>query len=212
MLLFIMCLVLFLLLIPFNITLLFTRHLLQFRIISRFKPLLDTFQGSYKDRYYYWIAAHITLRSLFFTFYAFKTNLKLILSAIILINFSIYSGYIHLYKNKLLNIQEVLLLINLTIMYVVSYNCSDYLFSTISDAMISLAFVQFCIIILYHFLTYTCRFNVVRIMQNVKQKVIKFCNKKHLKPDSYNVALLNVPECMYNYAEYQDGLVSDDFA
>ena len=210
--LFIMCLVLFLLLIPFNITLLFTRHFLQFRIISRFKPLLDAFQGSYKDRYYYWIAVHIILRSLFFTFYAFKTNLKLILSAIVLIFFSIYSGYIHPYKNKLVNIQEVLLLINLTIMYVVSYNCSDYLFSTITDAMISLAFVQFCIMVLYHFLTYTCHFNIVRIMQNIKQKVIKFCNKKHLKPASYNVALLNVPERMYNYAEYQDGLVSDDFA
>ena len=210
--LFITCLVIFLLIIPFNITLLFTRYLLQFRIISHFKPLLDAFQGSYKDRYYYWIAVHITLRSLFFTFYAFKTNLRLILSTIVLIFFSIYSGYIHPHKNKLVNIQEVLLLINLTIMYAVSYNCSDYLFSTITDAMISLAFVQFCIIVVYHFLTYTCRFNIVRILQNIKQKVIKFCNRKHIKPDSYSVALLNIPERMYNYAEYQDGLVSDDFA
>ena len=42
--LFITCLVLFLLLIPFNITLLFTRYLLQFRIINHFKPLIDAFQ------------------------------------------------------------------------------------------------------------------------------------------------------------------------
>ena len=54
--LFITCLVLFLLLIPFNITLLFTRYLSRFRIINQFKPLLDAFQGSYKDRYYYWVA------------------------------------------------------------------------------------------------------------------------------------------------------------
>ena len=47
--LFITCLVLFLLLIPFNIILLFTRYLSQFRIINQFKPLLDAFQGSYKD-------------------------------------------------------------------------------------------------------------------------------------------------------------------
>ena len=51
--LFITCLVLFFLLIPFNITLLFTRYLLQFKIVNRFKPLLDAFQGSYKDKYYY---------------------------------------------------------------------------------------------------------------------------------------------------------------
>ena len=48
--LFITCLVLFLLLIPI---LLFTKCLLQFRIINRFKPLLDAFQGSCEDRYYY---------------------------------------------------------------------------------------------------------------------------------------------------------------
>ena len=41
--LFITCLVLFILLIPFNITLLFTKYLSRFRIINHFKPLLDTF-------------------------------------------------------------------------------------------------------------------------------------------------------------------------
>ena len=63
--LFIACLVLFLLLIPFNIVLLFTRYLSKFRMINRFKPLLDAFQGSYKDKYYYWVAVNIILRSLF---------------------------------------------------------------------------------------------------------------------------------------------------
>ena len=51
--LFIMCSVLFLLLIPFNITLLFTNYLSRFKLINRFKPMLDAFQGSYKDKYYY---------------------------------------------------------------------------------------------------------------------------------------------------------------
>ena len=53
--LFITCLVLFLLLIPFNIILLFTRYLSQFRVINYYKSLLDAFQGSYKDKYYYYI-------------------------------------------------------------------------------------------------------------------------------------------------------------
>ena len=47
-LLFITCLILFVALIPFNMTLLFTRYVMRFRIINRFKPLLDAFQGSYK--------------------------------------------------------------------------------------------------------------------------------------------------------------------
>ena len=90
--LFITCVLLFLLLIPFNITLLFTRHLLRFRIVYHFKPLLDAFQGSYKDRYYCWVAVHLVIRSLFFAMYGFQTSLKLILSTILLIIFSIYNG------------------------------------------------------------------------------------------------------------------------
>ena len=37
-----------------------------------------------------------------------------------------------------------------------------------------------------------------------------FCTKKR-SSYAYDVALLNIPECTYNYNEYQDGLVSDDF-
>ena len=150
--LFITCLVLFLLLIPFNITLLFTRPLLRFRIVYHFKPLLDAFQGSYKDRYYYWVAVHLIMRSLLFAMYGFQTSLKLILTTILLIIFSIQSGYTCIHKNKLVNIQELLLLINLTIMYAVSYQSNESIFSIVTNIMISLAFIQFCTILFYHFL------------------------------------------------------------
>ena len=145
--LFITCLVLFLLLISFNITLLFTRHLLRFKMVYRFKPLLDAFQGSYKDRYYYWIAVHLTMRSLLFAMFGFQTSLKLILSTMLLMIFSIYNGRIYPHKNKLVNIQELLLLLNLTIMYAVSYQCSESIFSIVTNVMISLAFIQFCMIV-----------------------------------------------------------------
>jgi len=64
--LFIICLVLFLLLIPFNIALMFTRQVSQFKTVNKFKPLLDAFQGSYKDKYYYWIGVQFVFRSIFF--------------------------------------------------------------------------------------------------------------------------------------------------
>ena len=41
--LFLTCLVLFLLLIPFNFTLLFTRYMLRFKAINHVKPILDAF-------------------------------------------------------------------------------------------------------------------------------------------------------------------------
>ena len=140
--LFIACLALFLLLIPLSITLLFTRYLLRFRVINYCKPLLDAFQGSYKDKYYYWVGLQLTMRSLFFAMYAFQTRLKLVLSAILLVIFSIYCGYIHPHKNKVVKIQELLLLMNITIMYAVCYQGSERIFSIATNIMISLAFIQ----------------------------------------------------------------------
>ena len=123
--LFIACLVLFLLLIPFNTILLFARYLSKFRMINRFKPLLDAFQGPYKDKYYYWVAVNIILRSVFFTLYGLKSKLRLLIATVILVVFATCHGYIKPNKNKVVNVHELLLLINLTITYAVSYYSSN---------------------------------------------------------------------------------------
>jgi len=100
---------------------LLTRYLSWLRLINRFKPTLDAFRGSYKDNYYYWVGVHITLRSIFYALYAFREpNLRIILAVIILILFACCFGHIQPYKNKAINIQELLLLANLTILHAVS--------------------------------------------------------------------------------------------
>ena len=102
-----------------------------------------------------------------FQFLCIPHKTKLILSTIILISFGMFVGYIHPNKNKLVNIQELLLLLNLTIMYAVSYQGSGSVFSTVTNVMISLAFIQFCTIVFYHFLTYSCHnchYNIVTIL------------------------------------------------
>ena len=197
--LFITCLVLFLLLIPFNIILLFTRYLSQFRIINNFKPLLDAFQGSYKDRYYYWVGMQFILRSVLFGFYAFQTQLRLILTAFILILFTTLYGYSRPNKNGLVCIQELSLLINLTIMYAVSYQCSGSIISIVTNVMISLALFQFCTIVFYHFLTYTCHCNVVATLKTGKKRLMKLCTicRKDIK-NSNDLTLLNIPEPIHN--------------
>ena len=209
--LFITCLVLFLLLIPYNIILLFTRSFLQFRIINHFKPLLDAFQGSYKDKYYNWIAINIILRSLFFALYGFQRELRLMITTMIFVLLTGYHGYNRPNKIKLVNIQELLLLINLTIMYAVSYQCSDSIFSIATNVMISLVCIQLFITIFYHFFTYTCHCNIVMTLHNGKQKFMQLCSKKQLQYESNDIMLLNIPKCTYNYEEYQDGLITDDF-
>ena len=212
--LFIACVILFLLLIPFTI-ILSTRYSLRFKVINRFKPFLDAFLGSYKDKYYYWVAVHITMRGLLFSMHIFSERLRLILSTMLLMVFSVCSGYVRPHKNKLVNIQELMLLLNLTIMYAVSYQGNERIFSIVINIMISLALIQLFTIISYHFLTYTCHCNVAGALQYSKQKLMKLynlCYNNHSERNSeFDIELLNIPECTYNYAEYQDKLVSSDF-
>ena len=210
--LFITCLILFVVLIPFNMTLLFTRYVMRFRIINRFKPLLDAFQGSYKHKHYYWIAVYIILRNVFFALHMFTADVRLIVGAIILIITTAFYGYICPHKSILVNIQEYLLLINVTIIYSASYHCSDTISSTITNVMITIALVHFTIILLYHFLTFTCHCNVENMLWDVKEKMIKCCHlTQYTHHTSDHVMTREIPERTYNYTDYREGLVTDDF-
>jgi len=44
-----------------------------------------------------------------------------------------------------------------------------------------------------------------------KQKLKQLCSKKQLQYGSNDVMLLDIPKRTYNYEEYQDGLITDDF-
>ena len=208
--LFITCLILFLILIPLNFVLLFTRYLAWFKIVYRFKPLLDAFQGSYKYRYYYWIAVNILVRNLFYILSVLTLELSLVVSALILIMFTTLNGYIQPNKNHLINVQELLLLVNLSIMYTTAASHPHWGNIAI-NVMVSIAFLQFCGIVLIHFFMYTCNCSTGTTVQSVKAKVMKFCHIKTNNCQRNDVKLLNIPECTYNYKEYRDGLVSDDF-
>ena len=111
-----------------------------------------------------------------------------------------------------MNIQELLLLLNLTIMYAASYQGSEKIFSIVTNIMINLTCIQSFIIVLYHVLTYTCHCNIVIALQTLRGKLMKLYYNNHIEyKTKFDVELLNIPECTYNYNEYQDGLVSEDF-
>ena len=157
--LFITCLVLFLLLIPFNFILMFTRSLSQFKMINHFKPLLDALHGSHSDKHYYWIAVHIVTRNLLLALHAVNSGIQLAISAMFLVVFGAAYGYIQPYKSRYVNVQELMLLVNLTILYGVAVCYHNYndnaIFSKTANVMITTTLLHFSAIVLYHFLTYT---------------------------------------------------------
>jgi len=211
--LFITCLVLFLILIPFNFILLFTRYLSKFKIINKFKPLLDTFQGPYKDGCYYWTAVHIIIRDILFGLYAINIILRLNISALLLVIFTMLTGYVQPYKNKFVNIQEILMLTNVSILYGAgaSYQASGKIFYVTNNVMIASSLIHFCAIALYHFFMYTYHCGtIVVLLGGIRRKIESLLLHKK-QNQVYEVRLPNIPERTHNYSEYREGLISDDF-
>ena len=110
-------------LIPFNIILIFTRCFLQFNIVYHFRPLLVTVNESYKSECYYWFALNIMIRNIFLTLYTVRANIQLMICTFVLVCLCAASGYLQPYKDKVANIQELFLLLNLAVLYSTTY-CS----------------------------------------------------------------------------------------
>ena len=150
--LFIVCLILFFMLISFNIVLLFTKPLSRFQFINKFKPLLDAYQGPYKFRFYYWTGLQLLIRAIFYGISALDKSLNLTIGSIILSVLIGLHGVVHPFTNNFRNYQEIFYMINLQILYIMTL--SDYQGTTTVNIMVTVAAVQFIFIIIYHIITY----------------------------------------------------------
>ena len=203
--LFIVCLTLFLILIPFNIILLFTRRLSRYQFINRFKPLLDAYQGPYKHRFYYWTGLQLLIRALFFGISTLDKSVNLAVSSVILSVLIGLHGTVSPLKDNFKNYQELLYIINLQILYILT---SQYQGTTIVNVMVTLAAIQFIFIIMYHIITYSCS-GVIKIKISHFTNNVTMWISKLKEPLNVNLQLHNIgiPEVTYNYREYREPLV-----
>ena len=93
-------------------------------------------------------------------------------------------------------------------MYAVSIWDNEKIFSIVTNVMMSLALIQFSVIVLGQILVCTCN---GKFFKFIKKILTKLFHKRKSNHHSFNVELLDIPERAHNYSEYQDGLVSDDF-
>ena len=214
--LFIVCLFIFILLVPFNTTLLFTRTLSRFRMVSYFKPILDVYQGPFKLKLYNWIGLHLVIRALFFGLSALDQKLNLLIGTIVLIAVGIIVGYTCPYKDSLKNIHEIILLFNLNVQFVLMLSGDSF---TAVNVMISLAAIQFIFIVIYHayVFNYTLSDDLKSKMQQCTTTLVNSIMKKFSQnPQNNSIRLDNlpyrnqIPEITYNYSEYQEPLVGED--
>ena len=213
--LFIVCLILFLILVPFNVILLFTRTLSRFTFIYKFKPLLDAYQGPYKDKLYNWIGLQLLLRAVFFGISSLDRNINIAISILLLTVITGYHGVMRPFKIKHKNHQELLLFFNLQGLYVSLLYSQDNASMTAVNIAITLAAVHFSFIIVYHMITYVyggvIRNKIYLSVNTLTGWITRLHNKTHTQQFQLQDNIRdNIPEVAFNYCEYREPLVGVD--
>ncbi|XP_065908038.1 uncharacterized protein [Dysidea avara] len=209
--LFIACLILFLILVPFNVILLFTRPLSYFKVVTYFKPLLDAYQGPYKIRFYYWTGLQLVMRAVFFGVSALDRDINLMISSI-LIGIAVWlHGKVSPFNDTMKNAIESSFLLNLLVVFIVSLYTP---LITVVNILVSIATVQLVCISLYNI---CCLFwNIflhkktrVNFIQKAAQRLANFWQKD--VKNAEQVELVNaVPDVTFNYKEFQEPLLAVD--
>ena len=201
--LFIVCLILFIILLLFNGILCFTKTAMRLRLVNHFKPLIDAYQGPYKYKYYYWTGLQLVMRAVFFGLSAMDRNINLTVSIILLAIIIIIQRSLVPFKNCYKNLLETGFLFNLLVMYTLSHG--QYRLAV--NIMITLAALKFLLIIIHHVISSICGGVIMYKLKNViKSVTVKWIARTQNK--SQNVELKNrPPEKTYNYQVLREPLV-----
>ena len=212
--LFIVCLILFLILVPFNVILLFTRTLSRFRFINKFKPLLDAYQGPYEDKSYYWTGLQLMIRVVFYGMSSLDRNINISVSTVLLSMIIGLHGTMSPFKVKLKNYQELLLFFNLQGLFAVSSYIRGTANITAINILITVAILHFGCIILYHMVTYMCdgviTNKIFLYINSFTRWIIGLDNKSKQQFKIQDGIRDNIPEVAFNFHEYRDPLLAVD--
>ena len=210
--LFIFCIMLFCVLIPFNVILVFTKTLSWLNLINKFTPLIDAYHGPYEYKLYYWTGFQLIIRSVFFGISALSRNINLTLGIVLISVIIGIHGMMWPYKSAAQNVQELLYLFNLQALYTISLYGRDTTNMTAVNILIVTAAVQFSIIFIYHIITYMCD-GVIRKKIQLTVDTLRGYISRSQDLQQYELGnnfSCNIPEVTYNYQEYREPLICQD--
>ena len=205
--LFIVCLILFIILLPFNGILCFTKTAMRLRLVNHFKPLIDAYQGPYKYKYYYWTGLQLIMRAVFFGLSALDRNINLTVAIILLALIIFIQRSLIPFKDNYKNLLEAAFLLNLLTMYTLSYGQ----YNTAIDVMITAAALQFSLICIHHMTGNICNGVILyKLKDIIDQMTAKWINRSHSKPQHCIELNSTPPDIAYNYQELQESLLGLD--
>ena len=211
---FIICLVIFIILLHFNFLLLFSRKLLRFKYINTFKPLLDAYFGPYKDNFFYWTGLQLILRAIFLGLSAFHQNVNLTCGIVALGILLCLQGLLHPFKSNYKNVQEALVILNLLAVYALAlYSDGDNDTGVqIIQALIILVLVYFFTVAFYHCLisTSACSKIILKMKNRMAIHLEALKDKMFTSSGTFGAINLNdvgSSRVSGNYHEFQESLI-----
>jgi len=204
--LFIACLILFLILVPFNVVLIFTKKLSYFKVVTYFKPLLDAYQGPYKIKFHYWPGVQLLTRAAFFALTALDRNTNMTVG-IILIGVLIWlQEKFTPFKSKMNNNMEIACLLNLLVVFSISlYTTSTQI---VVNVFVSLAMIQLLCIILWNIKSLIWYNHVVWFCPPDRFTTCLNIFRHQAANEPNCTELINeVPEVTHNYSEFQEPVI-----
>ena len=176
--LFVVCLILFAILLPFNAILCFTKTAMRLRLVNHFKPLIDAYQGPYKYKYYYWTGLQLIIRAIFFGLSTLDRNINLTVAIILLAAIISIQRSLIPFKDNYKNLHEAAFLFNLLTTYTLSYGQ----YSIAINVMITIVALQFLIIIIHHIINNICGGVILYKLKNFIETTMKWINRSQNKP------------------------------
>ena len=177
--------------IPFTVLVLFSPCLQacsdykMLRWVNKLKPLLDAYQGPYRDQFRYWTGMMLAVRIFLFSIFAAnalgdpRVNLLAIVSAMlgipIILNLYNAGG---VYKKHMTHILEAFFVLNLTILAAATLllkvsKASPRSQEIVTAALVASTFIVFCVIVAYHTYEQIKRIHVInQLFESCFQKII----------------------------------------
>ena len=164
----------------------------------------------------YFTGLQLLIRIVFFGISSLDRNVNLTIGMILLSIVGGVHGTVHPFKNAVKNYQELVLILNLQVMYTISLYDRESVTSIILNVMVATAAVHFMFIVLYHIITYM-HGGVIRqkIILNIK-KLTRCLNSLSGTQQVQQFGLENltrdkIPEITHHYDQFQEPLMGQSY-
>ena len=218
----IVCIILFLILLTFNLILIFTRTLSCLKLVTTFKPLLDTYFGAYKDRAYYWTGLLLLVRVTVYALSAVDEDISLVVITVLLGGLLCVHAAVQPFKTKFHNIQECITILNLlTFHAALLYKRSVGL--KIAMMLIRIGVIYFMTAIVLHCCMHRLNSLIHKAIKWLLNKFstvknvcngCKFCKVKMSQKDNSSTEIKTlsskIADVTYNYKVFREPLLALD--